>query len=95
MTTDMVTKDAAKQLAVAYNAYMDARAAFLGLQLNGANSVIVWGGVLIRAQDECGVVLMPRHLIVSLMDQARFEEAKSAAFLSAPSRGCVSKAILP
>ena len=77
--TDLITKADAKHLAVAYNAYLEALKNLDGLQLNGANSVIVWGGVLLRAQDAAGLVLAPVESIKANIAIAYAEDAKSAA----------------
>lgn len=52
----MITPNAAKKLAVAFNAYLEA-------QLNGdQNGQRVWGRILKQAQDQTGVELV-RHII--------------------------------
>ena len=52
----MITPNAAKKLAVAFNAYLEA-------QINGdENGQRVWGRILKQAQEETGVELV-RHII--------------------------------
>jgi len=60
----MITKEAATNLAVVYHAF---------LTTSDENGIMVWGRMLIEAQDETGIELLKTETIEGLMAVAKRE----------------------
>jgi hypothetical protein len=77
-----VSKDEARRLAVAYEAFCSSLdAAFGGNKREAWNSVYVWGGALMRAQERTGIILRDEAELVRLIKwaDAKLEEAPQIA----------------
>lgn len=59
--TDTITRDAAKALAVAYQAYHEAHSGPNGPKRD--NSIRVWGRLLLEAQEETGITMHDPSLL--------------------------------
>jgi hypothetical protein len=62
MTTITTTREAVASLAIRYGAYSQAA---------DARSIALWGRMLMKSQEETGVVLVPQDQLAMSIDTAR------------------------
>lgn len=68
---------AARSLAIRYSAFEDAKwvlRSSLVARFEDANSVVVWGDMLARAQVQTGIEVLPIDLIEGAMEAALFDQ---------------------
>jgi hypothetical protein len=70
--TDLITREAARRLAVSYSAFNAHRAT------GEHNGTIVWGGILLTNQAAAGITMYEPKLIETLIEQARRLETEEA-----------------